>query len=156
MALKPLRHEFKTDISFYQTSGTLERGLILVHDLSGSGQAMDQALALVKKPEEGLSGSAPAGLLLNDVVDIDLTRQHINFHKDEVQKGGKVTLLRIGTVVTDAVSGTPTAGNPAYFNQAGQLTPTQLSWGSVTVPAVGRFLSKKDQDGYAKVEINIV
>jgi Arc/MetJ family transcription regulator len=40
------------------------------------------------------SGKVPVGLLLNDMVNIDLTRQHLNQHKDEVQKGGKVTLLK--------------------------------------------------------------
>ena len=55
---------------------------------------------------------------MNDVVNKDLTRTHLNQHKDEVQKGGKVTILRKGYVVTNAVTGTPTAGGAAYASPA--------------------------------------
>jgi hypothetical protein len=60
------------------------------------------------------SGAKPVGVLLNDVVNLDLTRQHINWHKDEVQQGGKVTLLQVGQVTTDSVTGAIAAGEPAY------------------------------------------
>jgi hypothetical protein len=98
------------------------------------------------------SGTKPAGLLLNDVVDLDLTRQHINWHRDEVQTGSKVTLLRQGQVTTNmVVSGvTPTIGQDAYYGVNGQLT--NVSTNSVKV---GRFLSVLDADGYIKVDINI-
>jgi len=92
-------------------------------------------------------------LLLNDVVDLDLTRQHINFAKDEVQKGSKVLILRRGTVVTDNIAGTAAAGAKAYFNNTGQITSVG---GGANTTQIGRFLSKEDADGYAKVEINIV
>ena len=99
MALKPDRHEVVTDISFFMNE-TAERGIIVTHSTAGSGAAMDDSNALVAIPTTA-SGSAPAGLLLNDVVNIDLTRQHLNQHQDEVQKGGKVTLLKQGYVVTN-------------------------------------------------------
>jgi hypothetical protein len=89
--------------------------------------------------------------LLNDVVNVDQTRQHLNQHQDEMQLGGKVTLLRQGWVVTDKVSGTPTAGDVCYYTNAGLVTPTDPG----SSPKIGRFLSKKDNDGFAKVEINI-
>ena len=92
-------------------------------------------------------------LLLNDVVDLDLTRQHINLAKDEMQKGGKVLLLRRGFVVTDQISGSITLGELAYFHVNGALTSATAYSGST---AVGRWLSKKDADGFAKVDINIV
>lgn len=151
MALKPYREIYVDDISFFMNV-TAERGLIVVHDSSGSGEALDQATAYVAVPTgQAPSTTAPAGLLLNDVVDVDLTKYPINWHKDEVQKGSKVWLLRHGKVNTNKISGTPTAGNPAYYTSAGLLTPTDPGSG----PKVGRFLSKKDSDGYAKVEINI-
>lgn len=151
MALKADRHEFLTDISFFLTAATGERGGIVVQSTGGSGAAMDQSSAVVAYPTSlaTMSGN-PVGLLLCDVVNYDLTRQHINWHKNEVQLGGKVTLLRNGWVVTNMVSGTPTAGNPAYFDTLGRLTDTNT--GSVKV---GRFMSAKDADGYAKVSINI-
>jgi len=152
MALKSDRHEFLTDMSFF-TNFVATRGYVLVHNSSGSGAAMDQASAYVALPTgaAGVSGTNPVGLLLNDVVNYDLTRQHINWHKDEVQVGGKVLLLRRGWVVTNAVSGTPTAGDKAYYNALGELTPTAVA----NSTQVGRFLSAKDADGYAKVDINI-
>ena len=147
MALKPDRVEHLTDLSFFMDEiGT--RGQIVTHSSNGSGASMDDANAKVIKAT-GTSDD-PAGLLLNDVVDIDLTRQHINFAKDEVQKGGKVLLLRRGTVVTDNVAGTPAAGAKAYFTTDAKITSAA---GSVQI---GRFLSAEDADGYAKVEINIV
>jgi len=75
----------------------------------------------------------------------------MNWHKDEMQIRGKCTLLRRGWVVTDQVSGVPTAGAPAYYTTLGLLTPTDAG----SAPKVGRFLSKLDNDGFAKVEINI-
>lgn len=151
MALRPDRHEDVTDISYFMNV-TASRGLIVVHDSSGSGAAMDDSNAYVAVPTgQAPSTTKPAGLLLCDVVDIDQTRQHLNYHQDEVQKGGKVVILRRGWVVTDKVSGTPTGGDTAYYTSAGLVTPTDPGSG----PKIGRFLGKKDNDGFAKVEINI-
>jgi hypothetical protein len=80
-----------------------------------------------------------------------LTRQHLNQHQDEVQLGGKVTVMTHGWVVTNKiqVGVTPTVGAKAYFEEAGELTTVRGG------DPVGKFLSIKDEDGYAKVEINI-
>lgn len=151
MALKPDRFEDATDMSFFMNV-VAERGLIVVHDSAGSGAAMDQSDAYVAVPTgQAPSTTSPAGLLLNDVVNIDLTRQSLNWHKDEVQLGSKVLVLRRGWVVTDRISGTPTGKSTAFYTSAGLLTETDPGSG----PKVGRFLSKKDSDSYAKVEINI-
>ena len=165
MALKPDRHEVVTDISFFMNE-TAERGIIVTHSTAGSGAAMDDSNALVAIPTTA-SGSAPAGLLLNDVVNIDLTRQHLNQHQDEVQKGGKVTLLNQGYVVTNKleVNSKPTFGAPAYVASSGLLSTTDpegydgstldLSRKFDYSTKVGRFLSTEDADGYAKVYIDI-
>jgi hypothetical protein len=72
-----------------------------------------------------------------------------------VQKGGKVTILRKGYVVTNNIEGTaPTAGAQAYPAHSGNLSASDIV-GDGTVSAIGRFLSTVDQDGYAKVEINL-
>ena len=149
MALRPDSQEIVTDISFFMDE-TSERGIIVSASTQGSGAAMDDSAAAVKVPVA--YADKPVGLLLNDVVDLDLTRQHINFAKDEMQKGGKVTLLRIGTVVTDQISGAITMGEQAHFTDGGTLCS---STASSTSAVVGRWLSKKDADGYAKVAINI-
>jgi len=150
MALKSDRFEFQTDISFFYNDGTATRGGVVVHDTAGSGAAMDQGVNLVKYTTSTAS-AVPVGILLNDVVNKDLTRTHLNQHKDEVQKGGKVTILRKGYVVTNSLDGDPSAGDTAY--------PSTLVAGNISTVAsgvvIGRFLSSKDEDGYAKVEVNL-
>jgi hypothetical protein len=154
MALKADRNELDVDISFFMNE-TAEKGQIVSVSTAGSGAAMDQSLALVSI--QGATGSViPVGVLLNDVVDIDLTRQHINWHKDEVQKGGKVSILKKGYVVTDQIEGTPTAGALAFMDDADTgkfAVAASIDDGEYT--AVGRFMSTKDEDGYCKVEVNL-
>ena len=167
-----------TDISFF-CNEVAEKGEVMVFSTVGSGAAMDDPTAVVTSPSADPSGEQVAGILLNDVVNLDLTRQHINWHKDEVQLGGKVTLLRRGVIVTNMIeSGVdPTNGSPAYFmgggisatdaTVKGRVTTTQVSdFGTAAVHSnsdimapnyrVGTFLSKKDSDGYAKVQVNLL
>ena len=156
MALKADRNELDVDISFFMNE-TAEKGQIVSISTVGSGAAMDQAGALVTIAQGGASGSEtyPVGVLLNDVVDIDLTRQHINWHKDEVQKGGKVSIMKKGYVVTDQVVGTPAAGKLAFMAAAGATGKfTSVSTAGKRY-IVGRFMSKVDSDGYIKVEVNL-
>lgn len=155
MALKQDRSTLQTDISFFMNE-VAERGGVASLSTAGSGAALDNGAALVTYAADP-SGVAPLGLLVNDMVNIDLTRQHLNQHKDEVQKGGKVTLLNKGWVVTDQLEGTPAGGDLAYLGHSGTLaTPTAaagIDGGSAN--AVGRFLSDVDQYGYAKVYIDL-
>ena len=155
MALKADRHELDTDISFFYNEGTAERGGVVVLDTVGSGAALDQAGAKVKYAV-ATNALFPVGILLNDVVNLDLTRQHINWHKDEVQKGGKVTVLKKGGVVTNLIAGTPAAGLGAFVDDgtAGYIaTAAEVADGKYI--QIGRFMSTKDEDGYAKVEVNL-
>ena len=158
MALKSDRSVLDTDISFFMNEAATRGGIASV-STGGSGAAMDQGEALVTYAALP-SGAVPVGLLLNDMVNIDLTRQHLNQHKDEVQKGGKVTLLRKGYVVTSNLEGTsPSAGDPAYVAHSGNLAASDLSSDDTdddgSTRLVGRFLSGVDQDGYAKVYIDL-
>ena len=77
MALKPDRIETQTDVSFFMnnaTSSTIERGGIASLTAGGgSGVAMDDSSAVVVYATAA-SGTEPVGVLLNDVVNIDLTR----------------------------------------------------------------------------------
>jgi hypothetical protein len=151
MALKPHRVESYTDVSYFMDTAA-ERGGVVVHTTSGSGVALDDGNSVVAYPTGVNSGTKPAGLLLNDVVSIDLTRQHINWYRDEVPVGSKVTVLRQGQVVTNmlASGATPSAGADAYYDTVGKLTTV-----STNSTKVGRFLGSKDADGYVKVDINI-
>ena len=155
MALKADRNELDVDISYFMNE-TAERGQIVCISTVGSGAAMDQAGALVTIKDAHATSSIPVGVLLNDVVNLDLTRQHINWHKDEVQKGGKVAILKKGYVVTDQIEGTPTAGAIAFLDDAdtGKFAMA-ASVADTKYSPVGRFMSIKDEDGYCKVEVNL-
>lgn len=152
MALKADRYEESTDISFFYNAGTATRGgVVLLNAANASGAAMDQGANLVEYAA-ATTGTVPVGILLNDVVNKDLTRTHLNQYKDEVQKGGKVTVLTRGWIVTnnlDAVTIAP--GEVAYASAtAGNLTNV-----STAGQAVGRFMSAQDADGYVKVYVNL-
>ena len=160
MALKSDRNELQTDISFFMNEAAT-RGCVVSMTTGGSGAALDQGTALVTQTVA--SGKPPMGILLNDMVSIDLTRQHLNQHKDEVQVGGKVTILRKGWVVTDSLLCTtdPVAGQAAFLATGGKISnsgdPASIvaDQSGTTTSVIGVFLSSKDQDGYAKVEIDL-
>ncbi|MBW2632407.1 MAG: hypothetical protein JRC90_11760 [Deltaproteobacteria bacterium] len=157
MALKGDRYLAITEISFFMDQEAT-RGGVTVLKTAGSGAALDQQAAEVEYAANP-SGSYPVGLLLDDMVDKDLTRTHLNFQKSEHQKGSKVGLLRDGWVVTNmfyaptGVAHVPTAGKIAYLGPSGLLT---ISVGpGADYPVVGRFESSLDEDGYAKVYIKL-
>ena len=157
MALKSDRSTLQTDISFFMNEAAT-RGGVAVISTGGSGASMDNGSALVTY-SAAPSGTAAMGLLINDMVSIDLTRQHLNQHKDEVQKGGKVTLLSKGWVVTSNLEGTdPNAGDVAYLAHSGNLSSSNIGGDSTIGGArlvVGRFLADVYEDGYAKVYIDL-
>jgi len=182
MALKPDRSVVgnQTDISYFYNS-TAEKGEVLVYSTAGSGAAMDDANAVVTRPSADPSGEIWAGILLNDVVNKDLTQTHINFQKDEVQQGGKVTLLTgPSVIVTDMIESgqAPTIGQPLYFRLATHNATDETNRGVLSTTAVedsgaglgavmvanraanlhnyqvGIALSVVDADNYLKVEIN--
>jgi hypothetical protein len=157
MALKADRHELQTDISFFMNE-TSTRGVCVVHNgTTASGAAMDQGVNLVDTPAAIAVTDVPIGILLNDVVDKDLTRTHLNHHKDEVQMGGKVTVLRKGWVVTNSIIGTPAAGDRAFVDDDGLIGNHMYPENALASGnhCIGRFLTGKDEDDYCKVEVNL-
>src|SRR6185436_20597495 len=88
-------------IDFFM-SATAERGGIVSYSTAGSGAAMDQAAQLAQYAATA-SGSVPIGILMNDVVNNDLTRQKLNPYKDEVQVNSKVTIWEKGEVLTNII-----------------------------------------------------
>jgi hypothetical protein len=158
MALKQDRSTLQTDISFFMNE-VATRGGVVSLSTAGSGASMDNGSALVTYAADA-SGKVPMGLLVNDMVNLDLTRQHLNQHKDEVQKGGKVTLLTKGWVVTNSLetdAADPNAGDLAYLGHSGNIASSEVNVDDSTVGGlvVGRFLSDVDQNGYAKVYIDL-
>lgn len=156
MALKGDRYEVVQDISFFMNE-VATRGGIASFSTAGSGAALDQSSALATYSAT-TSGIIPIGMLMNDMVNIDQTRQHINWHKDEMQKGQKVRLMLEGWAVTNFVypGTTPTAGQSAYLAHSGYITNSDIvGTSNPENPLVGRFMSTKDEDGYAKVYIKL-
>lgn len=152
MALKPLRkYDEGSDIA-YVLNEVAEAGIVVRHvtGASGTGKPGD-ANNLVELPTD--SGGVPVGVLVSDVVSLDLSRHnHIGRnHRDEVPVCSPVTLVTDGYVYTNMlVSGDdPTPGAAAYYTTGGMLT---TSAGSTVV---GRFRGKKDADGYVGVDVTV-
>lgn len=155
MALKGDRYEFLTNVSNHMNE-VAEKGGIVSMSTAGSGAALDQSKALVTYAANP-SGAKPVGLLLDDMVNVDQTKFHINQHKNEVQKGGKVTLLQKGWVVTNQIypGVTPAGQDTAYLANSGKVTATIGAGGLVGTPPVGVFESLKDEDGYARLFVDL-
>jgi len=156
MALKGDRFEAITSIKFFMNE-VAERGGVVVSSTGagvngGSGAALDQWKSQVTYADDA-SGRYPVGLLLNDMVNLDLTKQHMNLHKNQMQIGSKVTLLREGWVVTDMLvpGDTPALGSGAYLGASGLLTTSSDSG----QPQVGEFESAVDADGFCTVYVKL-
>lgn len=152
MTLKGERVVLETDITLTCDSEA-EAGVVLCYETDGSGVALgDRAgeVDLIAAP----SGYKVAGLLMNDVEDVDETQHHRNFHKDVTKPGERCTLLRKGRVTTNKITGTPAVGGTAYLTANGVLTPTMSATGGiVATPKVGQFVSLKDENGYVTVDV---
>lgn len=158
MALKPDRQVIYNDVSYFSAATGIRGGVVCQASgvTPGSGGAMDQAAQKVQYLNQP-SGQLPQGLLLNDVVNYDLSVQILNPYKSERQLGDKVQLMRIGTAVTNMLySGAVTGTIPsvAYLGASGLLTDN-TGYVASGFPVVGKFISRKDSDGFAKVEINL-
>lgn len=153
MALKPHRVCNASDISFFMDA-VQERGGVVVLKTIGSGNGMDQSAAVVEYVANP-SGKIPVGVLMNDVVNIDLTRQKLNPYKHEQQINTKVTIWERGEVQTNyLVPGiTVSVGDRAYLGVSGYFT--NVDAGANATPIVGYFKSSKDEDGYAKVAFSL-
>ena len=157
MALRPDRSKEGLDhVDFFCNDTTAERGGIACISTAGSGVALDNSSAVVTYAADP-SGMRPLGVLMQDVVNYDLTVRDANIHKQEVQTGGKVTVRDLCVVVTDRVwaAATPSAGDTAYVTLSGFLTDTVHAQGVVNTPKVGNFLGTADEDGFIKVQINV-
>lgn len=160
MALKRDRDILQSDISWFMNE-VATRGGVAAVSLGGSGVALDnQGSPTSPRPlvtySASPSGARPIGILLNDVVSVDTTRFHVNFHKDEVAKPGKVTLMKKGWVLTNNIVGNPTPGAEAFLIGSGNVTATFNTIGGLAAsPRIGIFASSKDENGYAKLEVNL-
>lgn len=153
MALKGDRFEGITDIAWHMNEVAF-RGGIATLSTAGSGAANDQSQALATYAVEE-SGAVPLGILLNDMVNKDLTRTKINEHKNEVQQGGKVTLLKEGYIVTDFARADivtdPSGGAVCYVGPSGRLETLQAEGAF----ACGEWQTSPDEDGFSKLYVKV-
>lgn len=163
MALKGDRTETIQEISYFMNETATRGGCVVMPTTlvanvptttAGSGSSLDNAAQLATYTY--ISGAPPLGILMQDMVDVDQTKYHINPYKDEAQKGSKVRVLREGWVVTNMIypGTTPTAGGYAYVYHSGYITPTQAFGGSPR-NKIGVFETTKDEDGYARVYVKL-
>lgn len=155
MALRGDRNIVETDISF-TCDDVAAPGVGVCYHTAGSGIAIGDMSGKVKLASNP-SGLVFAGILLTEVVDIDTTRFHTNFMKDQVDQGNKVTVLKKGWVITNKIStGGTSAGDKAYLTSDGSFTKTVSSTGGIAqTPFAGRFDALADEDGYQKISINL-
>ena len=147
--LKPNRIVTEQDLSFYMDE-VAEAGIAAVVKSVGTGVSMDDVDHQVEVSST-VANKVVAGFLMQDVVDKDLTKHHLNFHNGEVNKGSKVTLLTKGQITTDQVDGAVTASGPAYLAANGKVSATQAT----NAPRVGTFLTAKDDDGFVRLSVSL-
>jgi hypothetical protein len=155
MALKPDRdYQSIDDVSHFwassPVSATSEKGGVASLVTAGSGVSLDNAANVVDYKATP-SGAIPKGVMIADVKTYTGSRYFRNLHNGEVLPGEKVCLIRKGWIVTNAISGTPTAGAAAYLAENGNISPTQMT----EAPAIGKFETTKDENGYAKVYVDL-
>lgn len=158
MAIKADRRIVDTEIRFYCNQLAV-KGQVMSLNTSTyvpSGVAMDSTYSSVGTPSSS-SGAKPVGLIFEDVVNLDLTRFPINWHRDQANSGDKVCLLTKGWVTTDQVQGTVNAGDWAVLSSSGLVgSATRGAPGNdVANPRVGKWVTGKDQNGFATLYIDL-
>ena len=161
MALKPDRNIIDESIEYFMFETATRGGVVVATSGTGGwpvGPAMDSADRRVEYAATPSGGRDPVGLLLQDVVNIDQSRQITNPYKRESQVGDKVHLLKKGWVVTNSIAAGEASGiavpATAYVGLNGNLY-SDSDWAASGFPVVGRFLTNVDSEGYAVVEIEL-
>lgn len=151
-----LKSKMRVDIEVndYVASSTSEPGFVYSL-LSGSTTWGNGTVEKAASPV----GKTPIGVNKWYVVELQ-DRQLLNTYRGDQLYGHPITLITKGVVSTNAVSGDPdAAGEAAYLIADGYIgtaaVASSLGELGTDIPQVGRFLSAKDSDGYAIVEIDL-
>ncbi len=154
MGLRPDRQIDDSELGFFLNE-VASVGVIACISTATSGASLDGTTSLATIPASS-SGAVPLGVLLTETVDIDLTRLPVNWHKSQAVKGDKVSICRKGWVVTDALTGTITVG-PAVLASSGTVMSRGAigSWNQVANPLVGKFVTTKDENGFARLIVDL-
>lgn len=155
MSLKESRQTFQTNIDC-TVSGVSERGGILsfvpgVNGLCGYADATAVSGQL----------SNPAGLLLDDVEDINYYNNPEYRQRNVVPKGSVVGIATEGEFLTDFVEtttadgasvGTYVPGDTLYLADNGQVSRQQIA---ALRPTVGKCLAAITADGFLKIRLEL-
>lgn len=156
MALKGDRAVYITNIrhmcAVTGEAGTLMQVVASQPTGRGVGQGInDSAPAAAPVTGTPASGTRILGVLLDDFVSIDPVRQHRNFQRTEQLVGENACILTDGYVRTNKIIGTPAAGDTAYVGSYGYFSNSQTN----SIPAVGKFDTSKDTDGFCVVTVKV-
>jgi hypothetical protein len=159
MALKPDRTIIDEQIAYFMFSTGEAGGVVFSASGTGgwpTGPALDSPDRRVEYTASP-SGRQPIGILTQDVVNVDLSRQIVNPLRPETQIGGKVNVAVRGRVVTNQIAAGQASGlavpAPAYAGINGQLY-SDAGYAASGWVQVGNFLTNKDSEGYAEVQID--
>lgn len=89
------------------------------------------------------------GISLNDVVDIDLTKQRLNYTRDEVQVDGKIKILTKGIASICLPYDSIPKGQNLYMSSKGTMTWRKEG------PKFGKTLTKQDKDGRVQIKVKV-
>jgi hypothetical protein len=133
------RYFESTNITFFVTEKFVNRGTVM-----GVGDKPNIAVPYGKK-----SFGMPIGILLVDVVHIDLMKSHLNMSQ-QVMSGSKVNILTKGEITCKfAKSLRLPYGQPIYVNNStGELTWKKLG------KEVGRLSNAQGKDGWTTVRVD--
>ena len=137
--------------------GVIESGYGVVLSTSqptgaATGQGINEtAPVVVIGPASVISTTKFEGIAVNSAVSIDLAKQHLNYMRTDVPVGQPINILKHGWCWTNAVTGTPAAGDSAYLGANGTFQNTSVG----SLPAIGKFETGKGPDGFLRISINV-
>lgn len=157
MALRESRRVDATTID-YSVSAAAERGGLL-----------SAASGLVASYNTSITPSSvvPIGILLEDVEAQNYMTHPMYYQRNVSDLGAKVGIMTRGEVETDFIDPYAEnhihAGKAAYLTHSGLLTTREFAPGVVNSNSdigtsgvlVGRWMSDRDADGFARVHINL-
>lgn len=151
MALSPRRQQIWTEVHM-ALNEVAERGKIACID---AGTTADGEVTVNATPT-GLAIQC-VGILLDDVENMNYDRHGEFLQRNVSDVGSVVGLGAKGDYETDQISGTPSAGQPAYLAVSGQISATQLLDGVTgkDAPQVGVFRTAKNANGFALVHVDL-
>jgi len=148
MATKPHQVVTSDDINFV-CDNVVAEGYVVQYTTGGhvkkSNNVGDKVAGIIL--ENVVAGLHPTNISFGEETGtVDNAK---NFSKNQTHVSGVVRLMRIGQIVTNAVSGSFSVGD-IVKNMAGGLM--RVGGGGQTV---GHALSTKSSDGYVKIFVNI-